>query len=241
MLKRKKKILSITIDAIFLAIILLMTYTQIGFIPLGPISVTIIHIPVLIGAYLFGWKKGLLYGIFFGCVSLFKAIESPMSILDPFFQNPFISVLPRALFGFISGLVFDFVKKISKKQIFTQSLTIVAGFILTMIHSVLVLGILGIVYSDTLTELLTEYYASYWIFMGITLGSSSLLEALCGGIITPLVAFPLKQYALKEYISLIEKTEKEKVKVNHEETIKSRIISNSNSQCEILISIKKYK
>ncbi len=233
--KRRQKILSITTDAIFLAIIFLMAYTAIGFIPLGVISVTIIHIPVLIGAYLFGYKKGALYGLFFGLVSLFKALESPASILDPFFQNPLISVLPRVLFGLISGLLFDAIKKVSKKQIIVQPLIFVSGFALTVLHSIMVLGTLGMLNSETLDELLVGYYASYWAFMGITLGTSSLLEALFGGILTPLVSYPLQKFVYKDKLVVKEKEAKEE----SNDKIYGRINSFTKDSIDIDIIVKK--
>lgn len=233
--KRRQKILSITTDAMFLAIIFLMAYTQIGFIPLGVISVTIIHVPVLVGAYLFGYKKGALYGLFFGLVSLFKALENPASILDPFFQNPLISVLPRVVFGLLSGLLFDGIKKISKKQIVVQPLIFISGFVLTVLHSVMVLGTLGLLNSETLDELLTGYYASYWAFMGITLGTSSLLEALFGGIITPLVSYPLQKFVYKDKLF----TKQKEISKENNEKISGRINSYSKDRIDLDIIIKK--
>lgn len=237
MLNRKKKILSICLDAIFLAIIILMTFTNIGFIPLGAISVTIIHVPVLIGAYLFGRKKGLLYGLFFGLMSFIKALQSPMSILDPFFQNPLVSILPRTLFGYIAGFVFEFIKKNFKKQIISQGIILITSFLLTLLHSVMVLGILGLLYSSKLDELLTGYYASYWVFMGITLGSSSLLEGLCGAIITPVVSYPLKRFVLSSYITSLE--HEQKPTPIKEEKISTEIVSILDNECTFRIRIKK--
>lgn len=234
---RRKKTISISIDAIFLAIIFLMTYTQIGFIPLGVISVTIVHVPVLVGAYLFGHKKGALYGLFFGLVSFLKAIESPMSILDPYFQNPLISVFPRIMFGLIAGLIFEFIKKTAKKHIFTQPLIFIGSFIATLIHSVMVLSLLGLVYGKNLDADLTGYYSSFLTFMAITLGTSSLLEALCGGILTPFVSFPLKKYVLKNYLKVIEISDNKKI--NDTERIKSKLIMSSDNEFEIELRIKK--
>lgn len=235
---RRKNILSIAIDAFFLAIILLMTYTAIGFIPLGVISITIIHVPVLIGAYLFGHKKGALYGLFFGLVSLLKAIESPSGILDPFFQNPLISVLPRVLFGLIAGFIFEFIKSLPVKNALKRPLVILGGFVSTLIHSVLVLGILGVLNGDELNKLLEGYYASFWLFMGITLGTSSMLEATAGGIITPIVSFPLQKYALKKYFKLLEEEKTSKTNDPLDSKIIINKISDDNQEIEIHIKSK---
>lgn len=57
--KRIDIIRNIVIDALFLALILLFTYVpQIGYIQVMPtMAITTIHLVVLIGASLFGWKK----------------------------------------------------------------------------------------------------------------------------------------------------------------------------------------
>lgn len=235
MLKRKQRILNITLDAMFLAIIILMAYTPIGFLPLGMISVTIIHIPVLLGACLFGKKKGALYGLFFGLVSMFKALQSPVSILDPYFQNPIVSVLPRVLFGFIAGLLFDLVRKFVKNQGLKQGLFFLSGGIATLLHSVMVLSILGFVYSKQLNIDLSSYYASYWIFMGATLTSSSLLEALAGAVLTPLVALPLEKYVLKNYLVSYRNVEKK----NKENIYPRGTICVNDDSCDIDIIVKK--
>ncbi len=208
-MKNRKKILSICIDAMFLALIVLMAFTPIGFIPLPTISVTIIHIPVLIGAYLFGRRRGALYGLFFGAVSCIKSLQAVSSILDPFFQNPIVSVLPRLIFGYLAGLTFDIIKKFIPKQGIQQVVVIIASFALTLVHSVLVLGTLGLIYGNKLSELLSEYYASFWIFMGVTLTTSSMLEALFASILTPSVSYPLSRFVLKKYFALNSKDKKE--------------------------------
>ncbi len=233
---RRKKILSISLDAIFLAIILLMTYTFIGFIPLGFISITIIHVPVLIGAYLFGPKKGALYGLFFGICSFLRSWESP-SGLDLFFQNPLVSVFPRILFGLIAGLIFDFIKKMPLKNIIKQPLIIIGCFISTIIHSVLVLGTLGLIYEKEINTLLEGSFASFWIFMLSTIATSSVFEALAGAIITPLISFPLEKYVLKDYLKLLE-NEKNKTKKNLEPLQAKAIITN-NKEIELTLQIKK--
>ena len=68
----------IAVDAIFIAIIAAMTFVPyVGMITLPFISFTLLHLPVLLGAYLFGWRKGLLFGIAMGVCSLIKATTLP--------------------------------------------------------------------------------------------------------------------------------------------------------------------
>lgn len=195
---KRMKIQEICLDAMFLALIILMTFTPIGFIAIPPVSATLIHIPVLIGAYLFGKNKGLVYGIFFGVMSMIKAYQSPTSILDPFFQNPLISILPRALFGFLSGWVFEILRMHihnSKKE---KTLSIITSFVMTIVHSLLVFGALYLFYHSDMEQIAGDAnYASYWLFVGLILLTQSSFEALLAALIVPLVSFPIDRYALK--------------------------------------------
>lgn len=194
---RNKKILMMCIDAMFLSIILIMTFTPLGFITLfGVVSNTLIHIPVLIGALLFGYKRGLLYGAFFGFASLFKALSSPVTILDPYFVNPLVSVLPRVLFGLISGLIFDLIKNLPKK--FNIPLLYVSSFLLTIIHSILTLSLLSLVYYEEINNLATGYYGSILLFIYGTIITNGLIEGGLSLLITPSIYFPLRRYLNKK-------------------------------------------
>jgi uncharacterized membrane protein len=129
----------ITIDAMFIAIILLMGLVpQLGYIQILPwLSLTLMHLPVLIGAYLYGWKKGALYGFFFGVTSWIVASTRSTGALDLLFIYPWISVLPRLVFGAVSGLLFQLMRKTPK--IYSSGVAVGGlSFFLTCLHTVLV-------------------------------------------------------------------------------------------------------
>ena len=197
MKNKRIKIQEITLDAAFLALIILMTFTPIGFLSIPPVSATLLHIPVLVGAYLFGKGKGAMYGLFFGLMSLIKAYQSPTSILDPYFQNPFISVLPRVLFGFLSGLVFEIVR-LHTKAIKEKLISALLSFVMTMIHSVLVFIFLYMFYASDMNAIAGDAsYNSYWLFVGFILLTQSTIEAALGAVIVPALSYPIDHYALK--------------------------------------------
>ncbi len=176
-----KKMRSMAIDAMFLAIMAIMTFIpSLGFISLGGvISVTILHIVVLIGACYGDTKKGALYGLYFGLLSLIKAAIAPVSILDPYFVNPLISVLPRFIFGLLAGLSFSSIKKI-KKVAFKSFLVPFTSVFLTLVHSVMVLGMLGLINGAKISD---GSDVSYWVMMGSVLLSSSIPEAIVAGVV----------------------------------------------------------
>ena len=107
----RKSIFHIAFDAMFLALFVVFSYIPyIGYINIGPIAFTTMHILVLIGALLFGKWKGALFGLFMGVLSLLVSLQYPGTI-NYLFLNPFVSVLPRVIFGFVSGLIFDILRK----------------------------------------------------------------------------------------------------------------------------------
>lgn len=140
-MKNIKIIRNLVTDALILALILLFTFVpQIGYIQIipGTLAITTVHLVVLIGASLFGWKRATLYGLFFGISSLIAAFTSA-SQFNMLFINPFVSILPRVLFGFISGIIIDLLKKHMTLKSFGILLPFLVA-ILTLIHTVLTLG-----------------------------------------------------------------------------------------------------
>lgn len=102
-MRNRKLINDITLDALFIAIIVIMTFVpQMGFLTIGIVSITFIHVPVIVGAAFLGWKRGLIYGTAFGIASWFRAFNAG-TIVDPYFINPMISIFPRIVFGFVVG------------------------------------------------------------------------------------------------------------------------------------------
>ena len=66
----------LVILAVFSAIIAVMAFT-VGYIPLGFMNATIIHIPVIIGAILLGPVEGGILGFVFGLTSLINNTVRP--------------------------------------------------------------------------------------------------------------------------------------------------------------------
>ena len=77
-MKIEKKVLDMSLAGIFTAIIIAMSVVPfLGYIPLGFMNATIIHVPVIIGAIILGPKYGAYLGLVFGVTSLVKATITP--------------------------------------------------------------------------------------------------------------------------------------------------------------------
>ncbi len=159
MTKQREKTRSLVEMALFAAIIVILTITPLGFIPLGFMSATTIHIPVIIAGIVFGWKKGALTGFMFGLASLIKATFQPnisSFVFSPFIPNGngfslLICFLPRILIGIVACLVYTNLVKIIKKK--TPALFI-AGIAGSMTNTIFVLGMAYIFFAEKFVETL---------------------------------------------------------------------------------------
>ena len=74
----KTKTRSLTLMAILIAVMLLMGYVpNLGFIMIGPISITLMCIPVIIATLVLGLKTGLMMGLLFAVISISKIFVMP--------------------------------------------------------------------------------------------------------------------------------------------------------------------
>lgn len=104
---RTSGVFNLVLFSIFAALILLLgLIPQIGFIRLGPVAITIVHIPVLIGIMVLPFWHALGLGVTFGISSLIASYIYGTTPADLAFQNPLISVLPRIIFALFAFLIF---------------------------------------------------------------------------------------------------------------------------------------
>lgn len=103
--------------ALLIALELLMAYTPLGMLPVGPFNASLLTIPVAIGAMLLGPATGALMGAIFGITSFLNAVEgkSAMGVallsLSPagyFLQ----AVGGRILCGLVCGWIYLGAKKL---------------------------------------------------------------------------------------------------------------------------------
>ena len=130
----------IVVAGILSAISIFLGITRWGFIPwFSGASITIMTVPVVIGAVLEGPVVGLAIGLIFGLFSMVQAAVAPNGPIDVFFTNPLISVLPRLFIGPVAWLVWNALKR-------WQIVGLVAsGAAGALTNTILVLAILGLV------------------------------------------------------------------------------------------------
>jgi uncharacterized membrane protein len=166
----------IVITGVLGAISIILGLTHWGFIPwFGGISLTIMHVPVIIGAILEGPIVGAGIGLIFGLFSLLQAAIAPTSPSDVWFTNPLLSILPRLFIGPVAWLVWTALKKIPAVGL------IASGIIGSLTNTVLVLGMIGVL----------GYLP--WAVLGGIVVANGLPEAGLSAVITVLVVAALRQ------------------------------------------------
>jgi uncharacterized membrane protein len=129
----------IVVAGILGAISIFLGITKWGFIPwfLG-VSLTIMHVPVIVGAILEGPIVGLVIGLIFGVFSMIQAAVAPNGPTDVWFTNPLLSVLPRLFIGPVAWIVWSGLKRWPVLGM------IVSGIAGSLTNTLLVLGMIGV-------------------------------------------------------------------------------------------------
>lgn len=166
----------LVITGVMGAIAILLGITRWGFIPwFGGVSLTIMHVPVIIGAVLEGPIVGLGVGLIFGVFSMIQAAIAPNSPADTWFTNPLLAVLPRLFIGPLAYLVWKALQRIPVVGL------IAAGVVGSLTNTILVLGVIG----------LLGYLP--WVVLGGIVVSNGLLEAGVSALITLVVVAAWRQ------------------------------------------------
>ena len=180
----------IVVTAVLGAIPILLGLTHWGFIPwFGGISLTIMHVPVIIGAILEGPLVGAGIGLIFGLFSMLQAAIAPTGVLDPLFTNPLLAVLPRLFIGPVAWLVWTALKKWPVVGL------IVSGIAGSLTNTVLVLGALGLFFGRT--PLMTQVFGeALWKPLSGIAVVSGLPEAGVSALLTLLVVAAYRQFTV---------------------------------------------
>ena len=158
----------IVVAGVLGAISVLLGATHWGFIPWpAGAALTIMHVPVIIGAVLEGPIVGLVIGFIFGLFSLLQGAIAPTGPSDTWFVNPLISILPRLFIGPVAWLAYRALQRVNE----TLAL-IIAGIAGSLTNTILVLGMLG----------LFGYLP--WALIGTIAVTNGLPEAAVAAIIT---------------------------------------------------------
>jgi uncharacterized membrane protein len=186
--------------ALFLAIEIILVVTPLGYIPIGPLNATTMHIPVIIAGIVLGKKAGAELGFVFGLTSLIKATIQPG--ITSFCFSPFVTIgtmsgnykslliafVPRILLGYLAGLVFGIMKKNNR-----ENLGVVVGALTGAItNTVLVLSGIYIFFGEAYASAVgVQYSTLVTVLLGVV-STNGILEAILGAIVSLAIYKALK-------------------------------------------------
>lgn len=117
--------------SVLVAIMLLLELTGLGMIKTAGLEITIFLVPVIVGAIVLGPGAGAFLGGVFGCISFWEcfgksAFGVALLAIDP--VGTFLVCVPtRILAGFICGLVFKWLHKFDKRNLWSFGAAGLAG------------------------------------------------------------------------------------------------------------------
>ena len=202
---RRDSLRRMTLLALFAAIIVVMANVPfLGYIPLGFMNATTVHIPVIIGACLLGPKAGGALGAVFGLTSLINNtirpnitsfVFTPFYSLDPRFSGSFKSLLicfvPRILIGVLSALLF---RALSKTKLKSGISLAVTGFVGSMVNTVFVMSGIYFLYGESYAAAKDMgFSALLGVIMGV-IGMQGVPEAIVAAILTAAITVPVMKY-----------------------------------------------
>lgn len=136
--------------AMLTAIIIVMTFTPIGYLKVGPLSLTLIMVPVIIGAVTEGPAAGAFLGLVFGISSFIQCFMGDVlgSILVSF-SIPltfFVCIASRVMAGYLCGVIFKAISLKTKKDGLNYVVASICG---SAFNTIFFLGLLALCFWNT--------------------------------------------------------------------------------------------
>lgn len=149
--ERKMSARELTTLGLLTGILLLMNFTPLGYFRTLGLSISLMMIPVGIGAMLMGPKAGAWLGLVFGATSFYQALtgSSPFSsmLLSINPVGTFMTCIPtRMLMGFCVGLIFQAVQKVDQRK---AACYFVGGFAAAFLNTLFFMGALLLFFWNT--------------------------------------------------------------------------------------------
>jgi len=192
----KKKVDTVWIVkmGILLAIMLIFAFTSIGYIKIGVVEITLMVLPVAVGAVVLGPGAGAILGTFFGITSLLQCFGMSAFGTVMFSLNPIgfsiTCLIPRLLCGLIPALIFRGFKNRGK--------TGVGGILLcctltAILNTVFFMSCILIFFwhNDSFIGVMSDWgiaVDSIWLFLVAFVGINGIIEAIVNAVVATAVS-----------------------------------------------------
>ena len=176
------------------SIVLIMSTTPLGTLPIGPLSITLNMVPIAIAAVAVGPVGGCIIGAVFGMFSFLQAsgigVPSGLGMLT-FSISPFLTfvqrVVSRALTGYLLGLIFKGVKKVSNSVVGF----FVTGFCAAILNFVFFMGLLVLCFGSNADVANIWAGKTVMAYLVATFMSNTIFEIIVTTLLTGLVCLGL--------------------------------------------------
>ncbi|HBI85968.1 MAG TPA: ECF transporter S component [Ruminococcus sp.] len=202
-MQNKNKTKAIVILGLLTALLILFSFTPIGTVPIGPLSITLNVIPIAIAAIALGPVGGLVMGSMFGILSFLQCfgIGIPSGMGATLLTiNPFLAFvqrfIPRALDGLLVGLIFRF----CSKKIGGSISSFIAGFFAAFLNTLFFMSALILCFgkTDYVQGLIAgkgqEYsFGGILVFICLFVGINAVVEMIVSTVVGGAVGTALHQ------------------------------------------------
>lgn len=184
--QQKSKTLLLTQLSMLSAVIILMAFTPLGYLKIGPLSITFLTIPVVLGAVTLGPVYGAILGAVFGATSFIQCFGMDAFGTTLFSINPIFTFIlcfvPRILIGLISGYLLKALEKTSLNQLAAYAISALSGAVTNTIFFV---AFLLLLFGQT--AYIQSFGPNIFAIIGLLVSVNSVVEAIvCTLIVTAL-------------------------------------------------------
>jgi uncharacterized membrane protein len=195
------RIRKIVTAGVLSALLIVLGVTGLGFIPLPLGAVTVLQVPVIIGAILEGPVVGIFTGLLFGVFSIVQAAITGVTPVDlAFLHYPWIAIVPRILIGPAAWLVYALVSghlfRAKPGLVRETAATAAAAIVGSLVNTVLVLSSFALFLPDLV---------SWQVVLGLA-SLNGTVEAGFSAAIALAVILPWKGINRRKTSKLTEKT-----------------------------------
>ncbi|MBQ5951357.1 MAG: ECF transporter S component [Lachnospiraceae bacterium] len=190
--------------ALTAVIILMSSVPFLGYIPLGFMNATILHVPVIVGAVLLGPKAGAFLGLVFGITSVVKNTLTPNPtsfVFSPFYATSvfgvqpgsiigslIIAIVPRVLIGVVAYFVYAGIKKAIRGNIGRTAAYACAGVAGSLTNTILVMNLIYVFFGQAYASASGRAFQTLYGYILAVIVGSGIPEAIVGGILTAVIS-----------------------------------------------------
>lgn len=185
-MNNSKKLLKLTVNAVFIAIIAVMSFTPLGYLRLGAVEISLLAIPVAFGGAVMGVGSGALLGLAFGVSSFIQcfgmsAFGTAIMGVSPV-STFIICIIPRVLMGAGSALVYKLLKG---KNVQDNVSSLISFLTAAVLNTLFFVGSFIVLFGNTelYAGLETQFATTNIVaFFAAFVGLNGLVEAVASGV-----------------------------------------------------------